>query len=57
MDYVRVMSTFVNYQCDFNYSVDSDEDTTFMVFLIVNNITTAKFCARYIKKLDLSVKK
>jgi ankyrin repeat protein len=55
-DYVRVMSTFVNYQCDFNYSVDSDENTAFMVFLIVNDVTTAKFCAKYLNKLDLSVK-
>ncbi|KAL6621089.1 ankyrin [Neocallimastix californiae] len=56
MDYARVMSTFVNYQCDFNYSVDNDENTAFMVFLIVNDMATAKFCAKYLKKLDLSVK-
>jgi len=56
VDYVRIMSTFVNYQCDFNYSVDNDENTAFMVFLIVNDMATAKFCAKYLKKLDLSVK-
>eukprot|EP00833_Pecoramyces_ruminatium_P016859 jgi/Orpsp1_1/1190891/evm.model.d7180000081911.1 len=55
-NYVRIMNIFVNYQCDFNYPIDKDENTPFMIMLIVNDITTAKFCARYIKKLDLSVK-
>lgn len=56
IDYAREMNIFVNYQCNFNYSVDNDENTAFMVILIQNDMTTAKFCAKYLKKLDLSVK-
>jgi ankyrin repeat protein len=55
-NYVRIMRTFVNYQCDFNYPIDTDENTAFMIFLIVNDMITAKFCASNLNKLDLSVK-
>ncbi|OUM63929.1 hypothetical protein PIROE2DRAFT_61006 [Piromyces sp. E2] len=55
-NYIRIMRTFVNYQCDFNYPIDSDENTAFMIFLIVNDMITAKFCACNLGKLDLSVK-
>jgi len=55
-NYVRIMSVFVNYQLDFNYGLDLDENTAFMIILVVNDKTTAKFCARYLKKLDLSVR-
>jgi len=55
-NYVRIMSVFVNYQLDFNFGIDKDENTAFMIILLVNDITTAKFCAEYIKKLDLSIK-
>jgi len=55
-NYVRIMSVFVNYQLDFNFGIDEDENTAFMIILLVNDMTTAKFCAQYIKKLDLSVK-
>ncbi|ORX42205.1 ankyrin [Piromyces finnis] len=54
--YIKIMSMFVDYQLDFNYLVDADENTAFMVMLLVNDLTTAKFCAENINKLDLSVK-
>jgi len=54
--YVHIMSTFVNYQLDFNCPVDNDENTAFMVLLIVNDMSTLKFCAENISMLDLSVK-
>jgi len=54
--YIKILSFFVKYQLDFNFPVDNDENTAFMVTLIVNDLTTAKFCAENIAKLDLSVK-
>jgi len=55
-NYIRIMSTFVSYQCDFNFGIDNDENTPFMIMLSMNDITTATFCAKNLKKLDLSVK-
>lgn len=55
-NYIHIMNDMVNNQFDFNYPIDNDENTPFMVMLIVNDITTAKYCAKYLKKLDLSVK-
>jgi len=54
--YIKILSLFVKYQLDFNFPIDNDENTAFMVTLIVNDLTTAKFCAENINKLDLSVK-
>jgi len=54
--YVRVMSALVNHQSDFNIPIDKDENTAFMISLIVNDSYTTNFCAKYLKKLDLSVK-
>jgi len=55
-DYIRTLSAMVYYQCDLNIQVDHDENTLFMVNLIVDDIETALFCAKNLKKLDLSIK-
>jgi len=55
-NYVKILSLFVQYQLDFNFPIDNDENSAFMVTLIVNDLTTAEFCAKNISKLDLSVK-
>eukprot|EP00833_Pecoramyces_ruminatium_P009208 jgi/Orpsp1_1/1183240/evm.model.c7180000084385.1 len=47
--YVNIMNDFINQQFDFNIPVDSDENTAFMVMIIVNDMTTAKFCAKQLK--------
>jgi len=54
--YVRVMSALVNCQSDFNIPIDKDDNTPFMIILIVNDSYTTAFCARFLMKLDLSVK-
>jgi len=54
--YLEIMNSFVDFDFDFNFPVDNDENTAFMVILLVNDMITAKFCARNLKKLDLTVK-
>jgi len=54
--YVDIMNELVNQQFNFNSPVDKDGNTAFMIMLIVNDMITAKFCAKRLIKLDLSVK-
>ncbi|ORX46861.1 ankyrin [Piromyces finnis] len=55
-NYVQIMADFIRYQCDFNCSVDINDNTPFMILLLANDMQTAEFCIRRIGKLDLSVK-
>jgi len=54
--YIRILIAMVSYQCDCNIPIDSDENTAFMVCLIMNDTSLATFFAKHLKKLDLSVK-
>jgi len=54
--YIRILSAMVSYQCDCNIPIDSDENTAFMVCLIMNDTSLATFFANHLKKLDLSVR-
>jgi len=54
--FIRIFIVLVSYQIDFNIPVDDDENTTFMVVLGCKDLETATVCAKYLKKLDLSIK-
>eukprot|EP00833_Pecoramyces_ruminatium_P012864 jgi/Orpsp1_1/1186896/evm.model.d7180000053945.1 len=53
---LELLNALVIHQYDFNFPIDNDDTTPFMMKLIVNDIQSAKFCAKCLKKLDLSMK-
>jgi len=56
INYAKILNTLVLYQYDFNFPIGKDDNTPFMIMLIVNDVISAKFCAKCLKKLDLSMK-
>ncbi|ORY46693.1 ankyrin [Neocallimastix californiae] len=55
-NYIRVLKTIVSNEVDFNIPIDQEGNTLLMVMVLVGDGITASFCAKNVKKIDLSMK-
>ena len=55
-NYIRVLKTIVSNEVDFNIPIDQEGNTPLMVMVLVGDGITASFCAKNVKKIDLSKK-
>ncbi|KAL6589515.1 ankyrin [Neocallimastix sp. 'constans'] len=55
-NYIRVLKTIVSNEVDFNIPIDQEGNTPLMVMVLVRDGITAAFCAKNVKKIDLSKK-
>jgi len=56
LPYIRILTTFVQNDLNFNLPIDEDENTPIMLFIIVNDIYTLNYVLNYSKNYDLSIK-
>jgi len=55
-NYIRIITTLVQLNCNFNIPVDKDGNTPIMIFMLVNDFDTFCYILTYHKNIDLTVK-
>jgi len=54
--YISILTIMVHFNCSFNVTIDEDENTAIMAFIIVNDIYTLYYVLNYSRNFDLSIK-